>query len=123
MGGFSTQWDGIGDNKEFSVATTGEITIFFNNTSLTSADDDVDNRNYYFDTSKSRRKFVLRVDKSVTITKENGETLTNPITVNIGDGSITPATGIHREEFDTLVLQSITINVLTANTNIKLRIY
>ena len=124
MGGIVIQQGGIGDNKEFSVVTTGKITIYIQNEGgLTSANDDVTNRNYYFNTSRSRRKYVLRIDQTVKITKINGETLTDPISVVIGDGSLTPDSGMHKEEFDVTLLQNMEIDVLTANTNIKLRVY
>ena len=78
----------IGDNKEFSVATTGEITVFFYNaTNQTSVNDDTTNKNYYFDNNRSARKYVLRADKSVEITEINTTVLTDPISATIGDGT------------------------------------
>lgn len=114
--------EGIGDNKEFSVATTGEILIDFISV-LKASNDDPTNRNYYFNTSRSVRKWVLRADQTVEITELNATVLTNPTSVVIGDGTSFPASAVHREEYDQPRLYQMKINILTANTNLKLRIY
>ena len=43
------------------------------------------------------------------------------VTLAIGDGAITPSSGIHREEFDEPKLYKLVLRILTANTNLKLR--
>ncbi len=115
---------GIGENKEFSVATTGVITVFFyNSAGLTSANDDTANRNYYFDNQRVAKKYVLRTNQTIEITEIGSiqsPTITDPITVAIGSD---PASGKHREEFDGSVVTHLKINILTTNTNLKLRTY
>jgi len=126
MGGFERQFTQgyIGENKEFSVANTSTITLNFNDpTGKTSANDNATTGVYYTDVAHPRRKFVLRCNQSIQINKINGVTLTDPISVVIGDGSVVPASAIHKEEYDFPTLISMEIEVLTANTNIKLRVY
>ena len=115
MGGFQ-RTDGIGDNKEFSVASPSEITIHLgdaDSVGKTSANDTA--TDYYLDTRKSARKFFLRTDQALTITKYNGIALTDPITV-----ALVSSAGSHKQEFDALVLMSMSIQTSTANTNLKI---
>ncbi len=121
MGGYSPHVEHgyIGDNKEFSVVTTGEITVhFFNSGNLTSVNDNTTTKNYYFDKNKSTRKYVLRTNQAVEITEVNDVVLTDPITV-----ALISSSGLHKEEFDDIAVYKIKINVITANTNIKIRKY
>ena len=121
MGGFipHVEHGYVGDNKEFSVVTTGEITIhFFNVGNLTSVNDNTTTKNYYFDKNKSTRKYVLRTNQAVEITEINGVVMTDPITV-----ALISSSGYHREEFDDTTAYKIKINILTGNTNIKIRKY
>lgn len=118
---------GVGDNKEFAVAGTGQITIhLYNSEGKTAANDDPATGNYYIDNPRVAKKFVLRTDQTLQIVKLgslHNITLTNPITVAIGDGTVIPAAGIHREEYDAPTVHYITLNIQTANTNLKLRVY
>lgn len=122
MGGFVRADEGVGENKEFTVATVGVITIYLSNIEdKTSANDDPSARQYYLNAHLVARKFVLRFNQSIEITQINDRVFTDPTSLVIGDGSVVPATGIHREEYDQATVQTIKINILTANTNIKLR--
>ena len=115
--------DDTGDNKEITIASTGNITLYFqNNSGLTSADDNPTIGNYYLDSNKIRRLITLRTDQSLQILGMNGETYTDPITVAIGDGTIEPASGKYEENFRFLLISSITLNIQTANTNLKLKV-
>lgn len=122
MAGIIPVMGGVGDNKEFSVAATGLITVTFRS-ELNSGDDNTTTGQYYFNIDRTVRKFVLRTNQTIEITRLNGLTLTDPITVAIGDGSITPASGIHKEEYDQPILASMQLRILTTNTNLKLRMY
>lgn len=117
---------GIGDNKEFGVATAGIITVYFYNASgKTAANDDPANGNYYFSNPRTAKQFILRTDQTVQITEIGhlqATILTDPITVAIGDGTVVPASGLHREKYEHPVVSYLKINIQTANTNLKIRI-
>ena len=125
MGGFIPQQEQgyIGDNKEITVATTGEITLWFYRTGYSSVNDNITAREYYFDKQKVARKFVIRTNQTITITEMNGTVLTDPTTIAIGDGTVIPASGYHKEEFDDAAVYSIKLNILTADTELKIRKY
>ena len=109
--------ESIGDNKEFGVATAGEITIHFtNSSSLTSSDDSSSDK--YFDRIMDVTMFDLRTNQTVQIvsmTGPSGEvTFTDPITVIVNAG--------HIEKWDTPVLTKMVIRTLTDDTDVKLRV-
>ncbi len=123
MGGFIRADEGVGENKEFTVATVGVITINLSNIDdKTSANDDPSAGEYYLNNQITARKYVLRFNQSIEITQINNRVFADPTSLVIGDGSVVPAAGIHREEYDQPTVQTIKINILTANTNIKLRV-
>ena len=112
----------VGDNIEFVSDTAGdEITIYFYTPAGTTSSSDTPTEKYC-DTSRRRRKFVLRTDQSLQILEENGVVMTDPITVAIGDGSVIPATGKHTERLNSQILVNMKIRCPTANTNVKIRV-
>ena len=87
---------GVGENKEFAVATLSDVTLNFNDSSHTSADDTATQK--YFDnqidgSSSSVTAFFLRANQTIQIVSMNNVTFTDPITVIANAG--------HRELFDT----------------------
>ena len=117
---------GVGDNKEFSVATIGEITVyFFNSSGKTATDDDPNNRVYYFSNPRTVKRYIIRYDQTIAINQVGSLqniTLTDPITCAIGDGTIEPATGAYKERYESPTVSYLKINILTENTNLKIRI-
>ena len=111
MGDIGTQ-ESTGDNLEFNVASTSDVTINFADSSNTSANDTATTK--YTDTSKRRKAFCLRPNKAVQIISFNGVALTDPYSCK-ANGSIT-------ENWDTPLITSIVIRVITADTNLKLRV-
>ncbi len=113
-----------GDNKEFAVDGTKTVTIHINDSTKTSTDDtDTDK---YFNNLLSASSiaycgsgtaFFLRANQTITITKINDITFTDPITVTDNKG--------HREEFNTRILETITIRTGQATgtiTQVYLRV-
>jgi len=104
-----------GDNIEFPVAAAGDVTVYLNggaSGSNTSANDTESVK--YFDHAKRRKNFCLRADKAVQVISINGVVLTSPYTM-AKNKSIT-------EKWDTALLFKMVIRIITAATNIKLRV-
>jgi len=107
--------EAIGENKEFHVAATSDVTVYFNGGSTganTSENDTATEK--YTDNHASAKNFCLRSDQAVQIVSINGVEFTSPYTCT-ANGSIT-------EKLDTQILFKMVIRVLTAGTNIKLRV-
>jgi len=101
-----------GENLEFNVATASDIEVFFTDDSKTSADDTATAK--YVDTPCSVRKFQIRNDQTIQILSINNRIYTDPITVTVTNGII--------ERRETHSITKIAIRVLTANTNLKIRV-
>lgn len=110
-----SQFDNIGDNKEFGVATVSDVTIFFGKSGVTSANDTATEK--YFDNApgdiNSVKGFFLRNDKTIVIVSMNDVIFTDPITVTIDKG--------HKETFGFPQISEMVIRTTDTNTNIKIR--
>lgn len=105
----------IGENREFTVASASDVTVYFNggaDADKTSADDTATEK--YTDTKFCVKKYQLRCDQTVQIVSINGVVFTEPITAII-DYGVT-------EKLDIDLITKMTIRTFTANTNIKLRV-
>lgn len=102
--------EGVGDNKEFTVADISTVTIYFND-SNTSADDTATNR--YFDNGSLAKAFTIRPNQTIQILSINGQTFTDPISVFINT--------VYTEKFDTPTIFKMEILTTVANTHIRLR--
>ncbi len=100
----------VGDNKEFVVASISTITVHFNDSTNTSANDTA--TNLYFDHNAQRHSIVIRPDKTIAISKINGVALTDPITVTSNG---------YTERFWGGGFNSLEIQVQSTNTDIKIR--
>ena len=117
-----------GDNREFGIDGSEDVTIHFNNEeNKTSADDTATDK--YMNNSGNARIFTIINDKTIQIISyddgsPDGITLTDPDTINIGDGSLVPALGKRTENFITPIIAKMVIRTgeATGNlTNIHIR--
>lgn len=102
----------VGDNKEFVVVGISTVTVHFNDSSLTSANDT--STDLYFDHNANRHKICLRTDKTLRISKINDVTLTSPITV--------VAATSYTERFFGGGYNSLELLIESANTAVKVRV-
>ena len=110
-----TQFDNIGDNKEFGVANISDVTLHFGLSGFTSSNDTATDK--YFDNTpgdiNSVKGFFLRNDKTVLIVSMNDIIFTDPISVLLNVG--------HKETFQMPQIFKMVIRTTVVNTNIKLR--
>ena len=104
--------ESVGDNKEFTLLTTDEVTVYLNDSTKTSADDTASSK--YFNTWGAVKYFCLRTDQTIHITSMNGITFTDPITVLINKS--------HTEKFDTPMVIKMCLKSTVAGTNVKIRV-
>jgi len=104
----------IGENLEFGVTAASDVTVYFNGKdgTKTSADDSA--TEIFTDTYGSVKNYCLRCDQAVQIVSFNGVTLTDPISI--------PKVQSITENLDSGMIFKMVIRVITANTNIKLRV-
>lgn len=118
---------GVGDNKEFMVATAKDITIYFyNSESKTSVNDDPTAGNYYIDNLRVAKEIIVRYDQTIQILKVGclqNTNFTDPISCAIGDGTVEPASGIWKEVYEGPIAIYIQVRILTDNTSLKVRVY
>jgi len=103
--------EGIGDNKEFTITSISDVTLYFNSTQ-TSADDTETER--YFDNGSCVKSFTIRPNQTIQIVSINGVTLTDPITIFINT--------VYTEKLDTPTIFKMVIRTTVANTHIRMRI-
>ena len=111
-----------GDNKEFGVDGTKDVTFYFSKSGYTSANDTETEK--YGDRHKIARRFVIRANKSFQIVSYDDATFTDPIPVVVGDGTIVPASAIHKEDLDARGLTSMLLRTSEASgtlTEFKIR--
>jgi len=102
----------VGDNKEFGVAAISDVTVHFNDSDNTSANDTATVK--YFDTDGLVKVYQLRSDQTVQVVSINGVTMTDPITAVADKGIV--------EKYDTATVFKMVIRTTVVNTNIKLRV-
>ena len=111
-----------GDNKEFGVDGTKDVTFYFSKSGYTSANDTETEK--YGDRHKIERRLVIREKKSFKIVSYDDATFTDPIPVVVGDGTIVPASAIHKEDLDARGLTSMLLRTSEASgtlTEFKIR--
>ena len=103
---------GVGDNREFTVVTPSDVTIYFtNNDSKDSSDDTTTEK--YMDNSTAASRFFIRNNQTIHLTQINETTLTDAATIIINKS--------HKEEFSAGVVDKIVLRTSVANTSIKIR--
>lgn len=102
----------LGDNKEMAFATLQDYVVHFNSQGNTAANDTDTVR--YFTNRTNVRKFNVRTDQAIRITKFNDKTLTDPILI-AANKSIT-------RELGTPMLTNITIRTTVVDTNVQILI-
>lgn len=104
--------DDTGDNIEFTAVNAGTYVL-----NLAQGTDSEFVKNATPDPNKTllltARCFSLKTDQNVNITKMNGRTFTNPISVILNKE--------HTEKRNNPVIMQLTLDVQTANTKIALR--
>ena len=105
----------VGENKEFTLASIQDVTIYFNggsNGTNTSANDTATEK--YFDTNGAVSAFCLRPNQTVQIISINGLTFTDPITVIINKS--------YTDHYESPLIFKMVIRPTVVGTSIKLRI-
>ena len=105
----------IGENKEFTVVSISDVTVYFNGGSTgtnTSANDTETAK--YFDTQGLVKAFTFRPNQTIQIVSMNGVTLTNPISIFINT--------VYTEKFDVSTVFKLVVRTTVANTHIRLRV-
>lgn len=102
----------VGDNKEFTVDTVSDVTIYFTDNSKTSDDDTTTEK--YFNNTGAVKAWALIADKTVQVVSLNGIEFTDPKTVVLNT--------VWAERLDTPVIFKMVVRTTTTATNIKLRV-
>lgn len=107
--------EGVGENIEFAVASASDVTVYFNGGSTqakTSADDTVTEK--YININTLVKQIALRNSQAISIVSMNGITFTDPISIAANKGLT--------ERLDTPSIFMMVIRIITADTNIKIRV-
>lgn len=110
--------ESYGDNKEFGVDGTQEVTVYFtkiiNDVEQTSANDTETKK--YFNNGGSCRTFTVRSDKNILISEIDNVVMTDPITVVTNKA--------HKEDLDMRKIFKIVLRTNQSSgtmSNIKVR--
>lgn len=95
------------ENDEWQTSSISDVTVHV----FDDGTDDATNR--YLNCDAEATSWQLRTDQVITISSINGQTLKMPLTINANkDWIVSRKAGLR--------LRNVVINVLTANTNLKL---